>query len=328
MRLLTRDKNGKLSFTEDLLNKIHPYAILSHTWGKPTEEVTFKDIVEGNAEGKPGYHKIKFCAEQAEHDGLQYFWVDTCCIDKSNKAELDEAINSMFQWYHDADRCYAYLSDVSTSGAPQNNAQPELSWEPAFRASRWFTRGWTLQELLAPESVEFFSQEGMRLGDKGSLKQKIHKITGIPIPAIQGTSLSQFKVDERFLWTKTRRTTRAEDMAYCLLGIFDIFIPLIYGEGTENAMRRLRREIDDTSKRQSMSSVFCHQLKIIFAKNYQDGCENFILARTEIARTEIRRESKGHASGSRTIRSSEAGSRAVRLVCSGYLPTRGVGSRC
>jgi len=254
MRLLTRDENDELRLTEDLVDKVPPYAILSHTWGKITEEVTFKDMKDGTGKGKVGFHKIEFCAEQAEYDGLQYFWVDTCCIDQSNKAELDEAINSMFRWYQNADLCYAYLSDVSISGPPQKDAQPELSWKPAFRASRWFTRGWTLQELLAPASVEFFSREGMRLGDKASLEQQIHEITGIPIPALQGTPLSRFPVDERFSWTKTRRTTRKEDMAYCLLGIFGVFTPLIYGEGTENAMRRLRKEINDTSKRQGISS--------------------------------------------------------------------------
>lgn len=256
MRLLECGDDGKLSFSENLLDdKIPPYAILSHTWSADnTEEVIFKDMQDGTGEGKPGYRKLKFCAEQAGRDRLRYIWVDTCCIDKSNKAELDEAINSMFEWYRKASRCYVYLSDVAITGPVPNNAQPDLSWETAFRASRWFTRGWTLQELLAPYSVEFFTQEGTRLGDKTSLEQHIHEITGIPTPALQGTPLSQFGVDERFSWTETRQTTRAEDKAYCLLGVFGVFIPLIYGEGVRNAMRRLRKEIDDTPKRQGMSS--------------------------------------------------------------------------
>ncbi|KAH8768368.1 heterokaryon incompatibility protein-domain-containing protein [Diaporthe sp. PMI_573] len=221
MRLLECSDDGKLSLTESLFNhKIPPYAILSHTWSADnTKEVTFKDIEGGTSKGKAGYGKIKFCAEQAGRNGLRYIWIDTYCIDKSNKAELDEAINSIFQWYRDASRYYAYLSD-------------------------------TLQELLAPLSVEFFTQEGTLLGDKRSLEQHIYKITGIPTPALQGTPLSQFGVDERFSWTETRQTTRAEDRAYCLLGVFDVFIPLIYGEGVENTMRRLRKEIDDTPKRQ------------------------------------------------------------------------------
>ncbi|KAH6867704.1 hypothetical protein B0T10DRAFT_596960 [Thelonectria olida] len=265
MRLLQCGDDAKLSLTENLFNdKIPPYAILSHTWmADHTEEVTFKDMEGGTSKGKAGYQKIRFCAEQAGRDGLRYIWVDTCCIDKSNKVELDEAINSMFRWYRDASRCYVYLSDVSITGPLPNNAQPDLSWEPAFRASRWFTRGWTLQELLGPSSVEFFTQAGTRLGDKRSFEQHIHEITGIPIPALQGTPLSQFSVDERFSWTQTRQTTRAEDRAYCLLGLFGVFIPLIYGEGVENAMRRLRKEIDDTPKRPEW-------LRKLFACPYRD----------------------------------------------------------
>lgn len=143
MRLLECSDDGKLSLTESLFNhKIPPYAILSHTWSADnTKEVTFKDIEGGTSKGKAGYGKIKFCAEQAGRNGLRYIWIDTYCIDKSNKAELDEAINSIFQWYRDASRYYAYLSDVSITGPPPNNAQPDLFWKPAFRASRWFTRG-------------------------------------------------------------------------------------------------------------------------------------------------------------------------------------------
>jgi len=274
MRLLKRDDSGELSLTEDLVgDNIPPYAILSHTWktnpitSKP-EEVTFEDVVNRTEKGKAGYDKIKFCAEQAGRDGLQYFWVDTCCINKSNSNELSEAINSMFRWYHKAARCYVYLSDVSINPT-QNNDQPEVLWEPNFRTSRWFTRGWTLQELLAPVSVEFFSQEGARLGDKRSLERQVHEITGIPIPALQGTPLSQFGVDERLGWATTRQTTRKEDEAYCLLGLFDVFIPLIYGEGSGHAMRRLRKEIDDNLKRSGMSNCYniAYALKLSLIKN-------------------------------------------------------------
>jgi hypothetical protein len=179
---------------------------------------------------------------------LQYFWVDTCCINKSNNTELSEAINSMFRWYRNADKCYVYLSDVSSPPFDANDKFSSLPCESAFRASRWFTRGWTLQELLAPRSVEFFSQEGNRLGDKRSLERQIHEITGIAVLALQGSPLSQFSVDERFKWAQNRETTRKEDWAYCLLGIFDIFMPLIYGEGRENAVIRLRKGIHEASK--------------------------------------------------------------------------------
>src|SRR6266566_3686811 len=242
MRLLECG-DGKFKPTKDLVRDIPSYAILSHTWGPDTEEVTFRDMVDGTGEDKLGYEKIRFCAEQARRDGLRYFWVDTCCIDKSNNNELSMAINSMFRWYQNAARCYVYLSNISASGNEEDDQQP--AWEPAFRASKWFTRGWTLQELLAPASVEFFTTEGRRLGDKRSLEQQIHEITGIAVPALRGSALAQFDVEERFKWAETRQTTHEEDWAYCLLGIFGIFMPLIYGEGKVHAVRRLKKEISE-----------------------------------------------------------------------------------
>ncbi|KAF2185793.1 HET-domain-containing protein [Zopfia rhizophila CBS 207.26] len=207
MHLLLRSKNGEFSFAKDLGDDdpTPPYAILSHTWGLDGEEVTFEDITNGTGKNKRGYNKIWFCGAQAEQDGLRYLWIDTCCINKKNKAELSHAINSMFRWYRNATRCYDYLSDVSNPPIESNdkynlwprewnfwkrgwftqgwtlqqllglgsvdsnekhNTQP---WESQFRESIWFTRGWTLQELLAPGSVEFLSQERKRLGDRSSL---------------------------------------------------------------------------------------------------------------------------------------------------------------
>ncbi|KAF2729050.1 hypothetical protein EJ04DRAFT_397408, partial [Polyplosphaeria fusca] len=156
------------------------------------------------------------------------------CIDKSSSAELQEAINSMFQWYHRAAKCYVYLADVSYSG-PVNVDQ-------CFRKSRWFTRGWTLQELVALETVEFYSLEGERIGDKNSMIQDIHSITGITIQALQGHPLRQFSIDERKSWAANRHTKREEDSAYSLLGIFGIHMPLLYGEGREKAFARLERK--------------------------------------------------------------------------------------
>ena len=247
MRLLEYS-DGKFKLTKDLVHDIPRYAILSHTWGLDTEEITFRDLVDGTGEDKIGYQKIRFCAEQARRDGLEYFWVDTCCIDKSNNNELYTAINSMFRWYQNAARCYVYLSGISGTGY-ENGQQSGLVWESAFRAHRWFTRGWTLQELLAPASVEFFTQDGRRLGDKRSLEQQIHEITGIAVLALRESDLSQFGVEERFKWAETRQTTQEEDWAYCLLGIFGIFMPLIYGEGKVHAVRRLRKEIADAISR-------------------------------------------------------------------------------
>jgi hypothetical protein len=171
------------------------------------------------------------------------FWVDTCCIDKRNNTELGTAINSMFCWYQRAAKCYVFLLDVVL---PQNVPDPQLyrmTWTESFRRSRWFTRGWTLQELIAPTSVEFFSKERMRLGDKISLEQEICEIANLPIEALRGQSLAEFSIEERMSWVARRKTTIKEDKAYCLFGIFGVFMPLIYGEGEEHAYKRLIEEI-------------------------------------------------------------------------------------
>jgi hypothetical protein len=246
MRLLRSYSDGSISLIEFFEDNIPKYAILSHRWG--AEEVTFKDMTDGTSKVKSGYGKIQFCGEQTRRNGLEYFWVDTCCIDKSSSAELSEAINSMFRWYQKAARCYVYLSDISTPKRKASDTSAECTWESAFRESNWFIRGWTLQELLAPRSVEFFSREGNKLGDKGTLEQRIHEITGIPTLALRQSSLSQFDIEERFSWAKNRQTTRGEDKAYSLFGIFDIQMPLLYGEGEAKAFQRLRKAIDKPFK--------------------------------------------------------------------------------
>ena len=250
MRLLLRSETGRFSFTKEFTgdDAIPRYAILSHTWGPDDEEVTFEDLSKGTGENKDGYRKIEFCAEQAWKDGLQYFWIDTCCINKADHAELSEAINSMFRWYQTATKCYVYLSDISITKWKVIDNVSKLSWESTFQGSKWFTRGWTLQELLAPTSVEFFSKEWKRLGDKQSLRQKIHKITRIPVLALQGAPLSQFSINERLSWKDGRHTKLEEDMAYSLLGIFGVYIPPIYGEGTSGAFKRLMDEIGKLEK--------------------------------------------------------------------------------
>jgi hypothetical protein len=151
----------------------------------------------------------------------------------------------MFTWYHNADKCYVYLIDVQNHTNNQNSSE---TLGAAFLKSRWFTRGWTLQELIAPRSVEFFCWNGKRLGDKKSLEEQLHKITGIPVSALRGTPLSEFSVDERMSWIENRETKRGEDKAYSLLGIFDISMPLLYGEGRVKALRRLQEAIDKGGK--------------------------------------------------------------------------------
>lgn len=239
MRLLEIHAKDSLSLVDVTGRDIPRYAILSHTWGHDYEEVTFDDLSKGVGTSKPGFRKLAFCAEQADKDGLRYFWVDTCCIDKTNSTELTEAINSMFKWYRNASKCYAYLSDVPVNNRGRLDLLSNRSWDDLFRNSRWFTRGWTLQELLAPTSVEFFSSDGRQMGSRNSLRREIHDITGIPTQALQGRPLSQFDIKERLSWVEGRETKREEDMAYSLLGIFGVFIPLIYGEGRENAFHRL-----------------------------------------------------------------------------------------
>ncbi|KAH6639423.1 WD40-repeat-containing domain protein [Boeremia exigua] len=246
MRLLTYSDDGRLMVTPDIVDEaiLPPYAILSHTWGEETDEVTFEDLEENIGKDKPGFKKIEFCREQAKRDGLKHFWIDTCCIDKANKAELSLAIRSMFRWYRNSNRCYVYLSDVS---APPPGAEQEanpLLRALELRASKWFTRGWTLQELLAPKIVEFFSREGHTLGDRASLKWQIHRATVIPHAALEGCLLSQFTVNERLGWIQNRQTKLEEDKAYSLSGVLGVELMPVYGEGANEAFRRLHNEVE------------------------------------------------------------------------------------
>ncbi|KAI1264131.1 hypothetical protein F5Y18DRAFT_85247 [Xylariaceae sp. FL1019] len=244
MRLLKIDSSGQLSITKDLVaDQIPPYAILSHTWGADEDEVTFQDFNDLSMEkvrSKLGYRKLCFCRDMAREAGLQYFWVDTCCINRADHSELSEAIVSMFQWYANSERCFVYLSDVS---APRHMQSQAVSiWESSFCESRWLTRGWTLQELLAPKSVNFYSRENELLGNKNTLAECIHRATGIPQEALRGAHLPSFSVKERLQWAERRNTRKIEDKAYCLLGIFGVYMWLCYGEG-ENAWKRLQAAI-------------------------------------------------------------------------------------
>ncbi|KAL6710841.1 hypothetical protein ACN47E_007898 [Coniothyrium glycines] len=246
MRLLYCTNDNIIKQTEDLPEdtKLPPYAILSHTW-EDGQEITFNSLQDPKKHCGKGYKKIIFCAEQAQRDGLQYFWVDTCCINKEDVSELQHAINSMFRWYQNSCQCYVYLSDVSSAWPGSHGELSSSSWMPAFDKSRWFTRGWTLQELLAPTSVKFFSHDGVLLGDKTSLRERISQITGIPQLALQRTSLRHFSTQERISWATSRYTTKPEDKVYSLLGIFGVTLVMNYGEGVESAFRRLKNEIEE-----------------------------------------------------------------------------------
>ena len=249
MRLLHLDALGRLILTDFRGKPIPPYAILSHRWGG--SEILIENVLNGNyKEKEEGYQKLRFCAEQAAQDGLQYFWIDTCCIDRWDNNERSKAINSMFQWYRNAARCYVFLSDVSlpaTADTPQRS-----DWETSFRKSEWFTRGWTLQELVAPVLVEFFSRQGQRIGDKVSLDQLLHDITEIPLAALHNCPLGQFSISERMRWAEHRRTTEEEDIVYCLLGVLGVSLPTTYGEGKESALRRLQAEVEESGSAPSI----------------------------------------------------------------------------
>jgi hypothetical protein len=216
-----------------------PYAILSHTWGR--EEVSLQDLSQPEVSRKEGFKKIRYCCEQSLKDKVEFAWVDTCCIDKSSSAELSEAINSMFRWYLNARVCYAYLQDVATVYPGSSGPGPE------FYNSKWFTRGWTLQELLAPDAVVFYSASWQKIGTKKELIGTLSQITNIDsyfLGPHADTRLRFASIAQKMSWASKRTTTRVEDIAYSLLGIFDISLPLLYGESTRAFMRLQEKLIE------------------------------------------------------------------------------------
>ncbi|KAM7186160.1 Heterokaryon incompatibility protein (HET) domain containing protein [Naviculisporaceae sp. PSN 640] len=229
MRLI----NTKTRRMEEFVgNNIPPYAILSHTWEE--EEVTFSDMMTNRRyKRKKGYGKIDMTCNLAVEDRLDYAWVDTCCIDKTSSAELSEAINSMYRWYQRSSICYAYLSDIHLG----------THVEDGLKNCRWWTRGWTLQELIAPQNLEFYDRHWNRRGTKVQLVELIFDITGIDVSILTHTArLSSVPLGRRMAWAAGRETTRIEDRAYSLLGIFNVNMPLLYGE-EEKAFTRLQEEI-------------------------------------------------------------------------------------
>jgi len=216
------------------------YAALSHTWA-PEGEVSFQQISTPAAKAMAGYAKIRKCCEVASQGGFKYVWIDTCCIDKTSSAELSEAINSMYRWYKGARICYAYLSDVPSSDDPSAE-------NSKFARSRWFTRGWTLQELIAPPLLVFYSSEWADIGTRSSLWNEIKEITGIPYEVLMSrTPASHFCVAMRMSWAAKRQTTRVEDAAYSLMGIFNVNMPTLYGEGWRAFIRLQLEIIKDSS---------------------------------------------------------------------------------
>ncbi|KAK4494581.1 hypothetical protein PRZ48_013937 [Zasmidium cellare] len=260
--------------------KIPKYAILSHRW--TDEELTYKEFSKHRSKDKKGYRKIVDFCEFLRKWEREWCWVDTVCIDKRSSAELSEAINSMFKWYGAAAECWVWLHDVSES----NNEGAGEDLLHQFGESSWFRRGWTLQELLAPEQVIFCSHEWQILGckqpsdaqkygltpsgkrDAGTeLRDRIQEAacwssdiilwaisdrTGIPSEVLrQPHRVKYYSVAQRMSWASSRQTTRVEDQAYCLLGLFRINMPLLYGEG-RRAFQRLQQEIIRSSHDESI----------------------------------------------------------------------------
>ncbi|KAH9895222.1 heterokaryon incompatibility protein-domain-containing protein [Cubamyces lactineus] len=216
------------------------YAILSHVWS-PGKEQSYEQCLKIQAGSSEDQEvqlspKVRMFCDTARQDGYRYAWLDTACIDQTSSAELSEAINSMYDWYRYADVCYAYLADV---GLP-NNPDP-LSEQ--FRKSAWFMRGWTLQELIAPNFVVFLSADWQVIGTKHTLAAVIEAVTHIDTPIlVHQQSLDTVSVAKRMSWASRRKTTKVEDEAYCLMGIFGVHMPAIYGEGSY-AFFRLQEEI-------------------------------------------------------------------------------------
>ena len=233
------------------------YAILSHRW--VGEEVDYDEIVgltkmamedRDEIRQRDGYRKILDSCEQAQKDGYEWLWVDTCCIDKRSSAELSEAINSMYRWYENAKVCYAYLHDVPDSSLPTTRDKeryPDFSGWP-----EWFSRGWTLQELIAPNNVQFLNKNWQTIGDKRALAHILRDITEVPEHIlVDGLRGNRPCVAQIMSWAAHRTTTRVEDKAYSLMGLLDVNMPMLYGEG-KKAFHRLQLEIMRTSNDQSI----------------------------------------------------------------------------
>ena len=235
MRLL---RTETLKLHEFIGDEVPPYAILSHRWGSSSDEPTFRDVSKdcmGMYPGKPGFRKVKdACRVAKDRYPMYYIWIDTCCINKESSAELSEAINSMFMWYKNAVVCLAFLTDVKSNLGDVDTA---------FRASNWFTRAWTLQELLAPRNVEFFNNASELIGTKAAMYGLIEEVTSIPRSALTNSDcIWQFEIPERMIWASGRKAPRKEDIANSLMGLHDVNIPILYGEG-ERAFTRLQEEI-------------------------------------------------------------------------------------
>ncbi|KAI5987757.1 heterokaryon incompatibility protein-domain-containing protein [Pisolithus orientalis] len=234
---------------EERDDAVTSYAILSHRW-QDGHEVDYNEMTNlmkmdeeerKKVKQRNGYKKILASCEQAMRDGFEWLWVDTCCIDKRSSSELSEAINSMYRWYENSTKCYAYLHDVDSTTFPTKQNSGRFSKCKGW--PEWFSRGWTLQELIAPRVVQFFNKEWAPIGNKRDLADTLEKITCISKNIlISGMDSGVRSAAQIMSWAADRETTRAEDRAYSLLGLFGVHMPMMYGEG-KGAFQRLQLEI-------------------------------------------------------------------------------------
>ncbi|KAL4063365.1 heterokaryon incompatibility protein-domain-containing protein [Scleroderma yunnanense] len=233
------------------------YAILSHRWidqevsyDEMTELAKMEEEARDEIRQRSGYQKILDSCEQAKKDEYKWLWVDTCCINKESSAELSEAINSMYRWYENSKVCYAYLHDVTGESFP---TKPDKRMYPNCNGwPEWFSRGWTLQEMIAPNAVRFFNKYWQPIGDKRTHAEPLSNITRVPQRVLRdGFSFNHPCVAQIMSWAADRRTTRVEDKAYSLMGLLDVNMPMLYGEG-KKAFHRLQLEIIRTSDDQSI----------------------------------------------------------------------------
>ena len=254
MRLIKVEKVEDLKFKEFGADAELPrYAILSHTWGDPDTEVTFEELQslslpetdendKTRVRGKAGFSKIENACREARTDGYKYLWVDTCCIRKTTSEET-EAVNSMFRWYRGAKVCYAYLNDVALSKV-EDDGNHDLVTKPELSSARWFARGWTVMELIAPVKVEFFDKNWKFLGTRKTLKTMLSNITKINEAVLADTKkLKKTTIAQRMSWMVGRKTFKDEDVVYSMLGIFDVNMNTIYGEGKDKAFNRLQKKL-------------------------------------------------------------------------------------
>ncbi|KAK1755526.1 heterokaryon incompatibility protein-domain-containing protein [Echria macrotheca] len=255
--------------------KFPKYAILSHRW--LDEEVTCREYQEESTNLKTQHNKckslekIRKACQLAKGRKHEYIWIDTCCIDKTSSAEISEAVNCMFAWYRAAEVCYAYMFDVrpgynvadmleaarmgELDGSTDESRRDSesISLLVSFHESDWFTRGWTLQELIVPVEVEFLANDWSPIGTRSQMAPIITKACGVDAYALTpGVDLNWVSVARKMYWASRRTTTREEDLAYCLLGLFDVNMPLLYGEGGPRAFLRLQEEIVRRSNDQSI----------------------------------------------------------------------------